>query len=170
MSAPAKRWKLHLRRALIALAIAALLGVSVFGVLLTSWTELREVPAAEAQPAIEEVLGAVAEQRAYIFITPDGDVEVRRELELPEPADLRTLHVVGWEPRHERLADVAFPMWFVRMKMSSGLDFGTLASFIAGDWENLDLSISLEDLERRGPGLILDLRRPDGARLVLWTE
>jgi hypothetical protein len=61
-------------------------------------------------------------------------------------------------------------MWFVRVKMSGGLDLGTLTSLLAGDWQHLDVSVSLRDLERRGPGLVLDHARADGARIVLWTE
>jgi len=65
---------------------------------------------------------------------------------------------------------VGFPYWFVRMKMTDSLNLGTLTSVLARDWEHLDLSVSERDLERRGPGLVLDQQTERGARIVLWTE
>jgi hypothetical protein len=65
---------------------------------------------------------------------------------------------------------VAFPFWFVRVKMSATFNLGTLTSALARDWGHLDLRVSVQDLEKRGPGIILDHRLPDGKRLLLWSE
>jgi hypothetical protein len=97
-------------------------------------------------------------------------VQVHRELESPSPVPLRTLHLVAWDPGHERLLRIDFPFWFVRLKMSRVLNLGTFTSALAHDWQSLDLKVAEEDLERRGPGLILDITSPDGALLLLWTE
>jgi len=34
----------------------------------------------------------------------------------------------------------------------------------------MDLQVSIEDLERRGPGLILDRTDERGRQLMVWTE
>ena len=49
------------------------------------------------------------------------------------------------------------------------VNLGTLISVLSSDWDNLDLRVSVDDLERRGPGLVLDHQGADGARIVLWT-
>jgi hypothetical protein len=169
-SAQRPRWKRRAGQVLILVGVAALLGVAVFGVLLTSWSSVSRVSAADADTAFARALAPFGEGPAYLVIDASGGVEVRRELERDDPPELEALHLLAWEPVHERLVDVAFPMWFVRVKMSGGLDLGTLTSLLAGDWQHLDVSVSLRDLERRGPGLVLDHARADGARIVLWTE
>ena len=106
----------------------------------------------------------------YIEISDTGSVLVHRELEHHDPVALHTLHMLAWEPEGKRLLRVAFPYWFVRVKMSETFNLGTLTSALARDWEHLDLRVSEQDLERRGPGIVLDNRLPDGKRLLLWTE
>jgi hypothetical protein len=77
---------------------------------------------------------------------------------------------VAWDPGHERLLRIDFPFWFVRLKMSRALNLGTFTSVLAQDWQTLDLKVAEDDLQRRGPGLILDIASADGALLLLWTE
>ncbi|MEE8586279.1 MAG: hypothetical protein V3T83_15650 [Acidobacteriota bacterium] len=62
------------------------------------------------------------------------------------------------------------PFWFVRLKMTESLNLGTITSALAGDWGNLDLKVSVEELERRGAGVVLNHRLEDGTRILLWTE
>jgi len=138
--------------------------------LLSTWSRLERADARGAEKAIRETLDALGSSPPLIEIAGDGTVRVHREMESPAPAPLRTLHLLAWDPGSSRLLRVAFPFWFVRIKMSSRLDLGTLTTALAGDWGHMDLSVSEEDLRRRGPGLVLDERRGDGARLLLWTD
>ena len=50
------------------------------------------------------------------------------------------------------------------------LNLGTITSALTRDWENLDLKVSVEELERLGQGLVLDHRLENGARILLWNE
>ena len=91
-------------------------------------------------------------------------------MERPKPVALCTLHLLAWEPKGSRLLRMSFPFWFVRIKMSETFNLGTLTSALASDWEHLDLKVTEHDLQKRGPGIVLDHQRPDGARILLWTE
>ena len=54
-------------------------------------------------------------------------------------------------------------------KLENGV-LGTLSTALARDWQHLDLDVTEEDLERRGPGLVLDEEGAGGRRLMLWTD
>ena len=160
-----RRW---LPRVLVGIAIFALVMMSLSTMMLSQWSELRTATAFDAERAFDSVVAGTA--RPYLEIAADGTVHVHRELEGPEPVPLLALHVIAWEPEQGRLLSVRFPWWFVRMKMSSVFNLGTLTSAMAHDWGNLDLRVTEEDMERLGPGVVLDHRTTDGARILLWTE
>jgi hypothetical protein len=147
---------------------AAVLGLSVL--VLSSWTKLRSATAPEASSAFDTALAEMVSRSPYLEISQEGTVQVHRELEQPEPADLDVLHVLTWEPATTRLLQLDFPFWFVRLKMSRTLNLGTLASVLVHDWGSFDLSVTEDDLARRGPGLVLDTTRADGSRMLLWTD
>ena len=154
------------------------LGIGIFAVImlglswftLSRWSDLRTVTAEEAERAFAETLAESGGGTPYLEISEAGTVHVHRELESEASVSLRALHLLAWEPGGGRLLRIAFPFWFVRLKMSDALNFGTMASVLAHDWKHLDLRVSEDDLERRGPGLVLDHALPDGARILLWTE
>ena len=161
--------KSRLGWALALLGVGGLAGAAGFGVLLSSWSELSRGTREEAAAAAEGFLAGPAAGPAFLVISPEGQVSVRRDLEREVPTALRTL--AAWTCRTDgRIVRTDLPMWFVRVKTTDRLNLGTLTSLLARDWNDLDLSVTVEDLERRGPGLVLDHTDADGARLLLWTE
>ena len=152
------------------LLVAGALGFGVFLVQLGSWSDVRSVSPAEAAVAFDDVLAAIGGGPPYVEIDAAGAVSVHREQEGDQPTPLDTLHLLSWEPGPERLVRIAFPFWFVRLKTTDELNLGTLTAVLVGDWESLALRVSTDDLERRGPALVIDHARADGARILLWTE
>ena len=162
-----KRWAL---RALLLLGVLGILGGGGFAVLFSTWSELEEASPAQAADAFAEALGRAGGGAAYLEISAAGEVSVRRELEGETPAELAKLHLLAWQPARQRLVRIAFPYWFVRVKLTRSLNLGTLTTALARDWDNLDLRVTEEDLARRGHGLVLDHERLDGSRILLWNE
>lgn len=155
---------------LIGLAVFALVMMGLSFWTLSRWSELETVPPGDAEQAFTEAIAEAGGGPAYVEISADGGVVAHRELEGPEPVSLNLLNVLAWNPEKTKLLRVGFPFWFVRLKMSDTLNLGTFVSVLARDWENLDLRVSERDLERLGPGVVLDHRLPDGRRILLWTE
>jgi hypothetical protein len=88
----------------------------------------------------------------------------------PPPTDapratLATLHVLAWDAREERLARFDIPFWLLRLK-DSPIRFGTYASGL----DELKISLTPEEIERYGPGIIVDISRDGRDRAVLWVE
>ena len=162
-----RRWLAPLA---VGFALVAVAGLGVSALMFARWSDLQVVTAAEASVAFADTLSELGGDPPYLEVSPGGEVSVRRELEKPMRHRLRALHVLAWEPRGGRLVRVDFPFWFVRVKMTRAINLGTLTSALAGDWQNLDLRVSADDLARRGPGLILDETFADGRRILLWTE
>lgn len=165
---PAKRsWPARL--AIGFLVFALTMGVVAWTVL-SSWTTTRSASVEEARAAFDVALAGTPDGPPYLEITPAGEVLVHRELEHAESVELQALHLLAFEPDRERLTQVDFPFWFVRLKLNRTVGLGTLVAGLIRDWENLDLGIDEDDIERRGPARILDHARANGTRVVLWTE
>ncbi len=79
-------------------------------------------------------------------------------------ARLETLYVLAWDPDDERLARFSLPFWLLRMKS----DPIRLSAYAAGMDDRADLRP--EDIERYGPGIILDTGPGSGERVLLWAQ
>jgi hypothetical protein len=80
---------------------------------------------------------------------------------------LESLRVLAYDESEEKLVRVTIPFWLLRMMPSKNL------SFLHDEGIDLDTSrvrLTLEDVERRGPGLILDQKDRRGSQVLVWTE
>ncbi len=156
--------------ALVGLALLAAAGLGLSTWLFSQWARVRTVEPAEAEQAFVAALARSGGGRPYIEISGDGAVSVHREMEGAHPVPVQALHLVALEPGRRQIVEVAFPFWLVRAKLTGTLNAGTLTTLVAGDWANLDLRVTGDDLRKRGPGLILDHHPTRGGRILLWTE
>jgi hypothetical protein len=82
-----------------------------------------------------------------------------------QPGSVDRLNVLVWDPGDRRLASFAVPFWFLRLK-SGPIEFSSYASGM--DEEGVDLRP--EDIEKFGPGIIIDTASPSGERVLVWTQ
>ena len=80
-------------------------------------------------------------------------------------APLDRLKVLVWDPNDRRLASFAVPFWFLRLK-SGPIEFSSYASGMDGG----GVDLRPEDIEKFGPGIVLDTTSPSGERVLVWTE
>ena len=73
------------------------------------------------------------------------------------------LWIMAWDPDRERLVKMSMPFWVLRIGRQK-VDI-TSGGF---DFERLELDVA--QLERVGPVLLLDVRRPEGAHVLVWTK
>lgn len=79
-----------------------------------------------------------------------------------KPSDL---HILAWNPDEGRLVRITLPFWMLRL--------GRRKIDIINGERNFDfgrLNVSIDDLERIGPALVLDLSTYKGERVLIWTE
>jgi hypothetical protein len=82
-----------------------------------------------------------------------------------DPPRLQTLHVLAWDADDEQLATLGIPFWLLRLK-SDPIRFSAYAS----GFDDEGMTLRPEDIERYGPGIVLDTTIPNGGRLLLWAE
>lgn len=80
------------------------------------------------------------------------------------PGTVTTIHILAWDADEDALATFTLPMWLLRLK-SGPIAFGEYAS-------GLDEGVRLKpkDLERHGPGIVLEFEAPDGSRVLLTAQ
>jgi hypothetical protein len=126
---------------------------------------IEAVSAASADSAFDDVRHRFGE-KAPLLEMRGSSVASRN----PPPAgagrtSLSTLHVLAWDAREERLARFDIPFWFLRLK-EGPIRFGTYASGL----DDLKISLTADEIERYGPGIIVDISREGRDRALLWVE
>jgi hypothetical protein len=107
-------------------------------------------------------------QQPLIEIRRGDQAVVHREV-IPAsmPATkLESLRVLAYDTHAGKLVRVSIPFWLLRMAPSH--NFSLIDNGIDFDSERVHLTV--EDLERRGPGLILDQADRRGSQVLIWTE
>ena len=74
------------------------------------------------------------------------------------------LYVLAFDPDDERIVKVTIPFWLLRFKPRATVDFN------GGRLELEDLKLTVEDLERFGPTLIVDHKNARGERVLVWSQ
>ena len=97
---------------------------------------------------------------------PLGDEPVMHRSPDKPPHELHSLHALVYDDRAGKLTHVDIPGWLLRMMSGGGrIRIANLEVFD----DDRD-RVTLEDLERHGPGLILDLHRGRASQVLVWTE
>ena len=126
---------------------------------------------------VEEVDGETADARFVTVLEPldstaallqrDAAGRWIRSPQTNDPTDsrLKRIGVLAYRPDSERLYRMDIPFWFYRMK-------GPALEFVLRDtgFDLGDLGLKPKELQRRGPGLVLDEEQQDGGRIVVWVE
>lgn len=129
--------------------------------------DARTVSSATAADEFEKVRKQFAGQKALIELDEQGDF-LRANTDRPTPANVRRpekLYVLAFDPDDGGLVRVSVPFWLLRMKADNAtIDLG-------GSRVDLeDLKLTVEDLDRFGPCLILDQKNEGGDRVLVWSQ
>jgi hypothetical protein len=90
------------------------------------------------------------------------------------PAPLHSFHTVIFDTRGaQRLVHVTVPYWFGRHYARHSGKFawlGELTFFDDTEFDPEKIQLSLDEVERHGPGLLVDYRHPTGGQFIAWVE
>ena len=84
-----------------------------------------------------------------------------------QPERIEALRVLVYDRYAGKLVRVSIPLWLLRMAPSKHFSFLSDSGI---DMDSDRVNLTLEDLERRGPGLILDQKDRRGSEVLVWTE
>jgi hypothetical protein len=135
--------------------------------------DVQSTSASAARVEFEQLRARFAGQSPLVDMrlrTTPSDREVPR---IAVPA-LRAFHTVIFDTRgSERLIKITVPYWFGRRYARHDGNFGWLGELSFLDDTEFDpepVQLSLDQIERRGPGLLVDYRHPSGGQFIAWVE
>lgn len=148
------------------LTCAGFVGTMVY--LATRHLEVRQMSAASMEREFEQTRARFAGKAPMIEIDEDSWDRPRVHRSPPSAASKKpeTLRVMAWDDQKQKLIRLDLPMWLIRLNPRGR--FVHLPSDQFGDFERMELTA--DDIDRNGPGLILDYRSSRGPRILVWTE
>ena len=153
---------------IVGILAAAAIGGTAFFIYRHVNTEFTKTENADQQ--FKEARARFAGQQPLIEIRKDDDEPVlhREALRAAESSPkLETLRVLAYDTHAEKLVRVSIPFWLLRLAPSRHMTFLSDSGI---DFDSDRVHITLDDLERRGPGLILDQADRRGSQVLVWAE
>jgi hypothetical protein len=153
--------------------LSVLLEVTAIGALLavTAWVQQNVEVTPRSESEAEREFAAVRSrfgERKPLLELVDGRPAFSSEHSTAtrdENRRLNTLHVLAWDADEERLASLGIPFWLLHLK-SDPIRFSAYAS----GFDDRGVTLRPEDIERYGPGIVLDTTIPKGGRILLWAD
>jgi hypothetical protein len=164
-----KTWISVLIAAVIIVGVLAVSAVGGTAYFIYRHVHTQITPTESADRQFAEARARFAGQRPLIEIRKDDEPIVNRDV-IPKTmpaAKLDTLRVLAYDTRANKLVNVSIPMWLLRMAPSNKFSFMKDNGI---DFDSDRVHITLDDLERRGPGLLLDQADRRGSQVLVWTE
>ncbi len=147
------------------LGLIAMAGVGFY--FFTQHVNTTVTSPASASREFAEIGAKFAGQRPLIELDERGRLlRANTDRVAPEkPAPLDALHVLAYNPEDGRIVQISIPFWILRMKMH-----GTTIDFNGNRMDLEDLKLTVDDLERYGPTLIVDQKGHNGERVLVWSQ
>jgi len=142
--------------------------VAVAGYVIYQQIAFQATPATElsAEQEFKKAVRKYEGQEPYLVIK-DGEPVINDESTSTVGKPIEAIRIIIWDPDKRKVVRLTMPFWLLRMsrgqpiKISSDDEPGSHA---------MHLKITVEDLEKRGPGLILDHKAATGERVLVWAE
>ena len=153
---------------LAVLGVVSVLAIAVIGTgiwIVRSMVENVSMNEAEATRSFDDVRARFGDTGPVISLR-DGPVLRRRAPETQTAAALKTLHILRWDGRAERMSRIDVPFSLLRMRD------GVFHVKAEADTNGLSFSTSLRvaDIERYGPALLVDDSMPNGDHVLVWSD
>jgi hypothetical protein len=157
-----------IRTLTIVIGLVILLVVLGLGSAVWLFTQSIDVGKADEVVAAEEfdrVRARFPGMKPVLDIRDGEPLLARKPPDRPAGGRLSTLHVLHWDPDDDSFARIDLPFWLIRLKSGPIEIVSDNSAFNDGD-----LGITVEELERFGPALVADHQGEGGERLLIWTQ
>ena len=155
----------------VAIAVVCILGVvAMAGIGIYFFSQnisARTVSTSTATSEFDSVRARFTGQRALIELDERGNF-LRANTDRKGPANPKrpeNLYVLAFDPDDGSLVRLSIPFWLLRLKVK-----GATIDLNGRQMELEDLKLTIEDLERFGPTLVLDQVNDGGDRVLVWSQ
>lgn len=127
---------------------------------------IAEMSADSADAEFDKVRARFAGQQPLIQLI-DGRPQyvAERATMSSSSGPLKTMHVMAWDDDERKLVSFSLPFWLLRMKSGPI----RLSAYSQG-WDDRGVSFRVEDIEKHGPGLLMDVNERADGRVIIWVE
>ena len=127
--------------------------------------DIQTVSSMTASEDFARVRKQFSTQKPLIELDERGHFEHANTNRPSGPHRPEALHVMAFDPDDGKVVRMEIPFWLLRLKV------GGARISMGGDAIDLkDLRLSVEDLERFGPTLIVDHKGRSGQRVLVWSQ
>jgi hypothetical protein len=150
--------------AIVALGILGVITLAAAGLwFVRSHVNVQPTTVAAAASDFQTVHERFADQKPLIELDDRGNF-VHANTDRPNGTRKpESLNVMAFDAHKEDVVRVDIPFWMLRLKSRGNL-------IGSGDIDLQKLRLTVEDLERFGPTLIVDHKDMDGSRVLVWTQ
>ena len=167
MAGKVKTWIWIVLGVIVACVVTAVVAAGSAFYFLSKQFETHSATVASANREFESVKARFSGQKPLVELDRDGAVSrantgqaAARDTRIPE-----RVVVMAFDPDEERVVRVTLPFWLLRLKNRHGS-----INFNGKQMDLEDLKLTVADLERYGPTLIIDQTSPDGTRVLVWSQ
>ena len=147
------------------LGIVAMAGVGIY--FFSQHIETSTASPALAERDFEQIKKQFQDQKPLIELDRNGRY-IRSNTEIKAKPGVKapdSVHVIAFDTGDGRVVKVTIPFWLLRLKMR-----GATIDLNGRSMDLEDLRLTVEDLERFGPILIVDYKSPNGERVLVWSQ
>lgn len=119
-----------------------------------------------AEKEFQTVAARFEGQKPYLVIK-DGHPVISEEKGPAPGRNVEAIHILVWNPDDQKVVRLNVPFWLMRMTKGHPIK---LSSTTDAEGRPMRLNVTADDLERRGPGLILDHKEATGERVLVWAQ
>jgi hypothetical protein len=151
----------------IAVCILGVIALAAAGLwFVRSHVNIQPSTVSAATADFQSVRERFATQKPLIELDDRGNF-VHANVDRPNgTAHPDSLNIMAFDARDEHVVRMDIPFWLLRLKMrGTRIDIGG-----NGNIDLAKLRLTVEDLERFGPTLILDHRDANGSRVLVWSQ
>ena len=156
------------RRIRIFVLVAGIVAAVVIGLTLTvAITVFRSMVAEVAAPAAAaqsfDTVRRMFPTREPLIAIGDmrrGQFRINRTPDAPRK-NVDVLRFMMWDPEDQKLVRGEVPAWVAWLRVSP-LGIGNI--------KFSDLHVTLEDVERYAPGVLVDFKTPEGEQVLVWVQ
>jgi hypothetical protein len=131
--------------------------------------DARAIDRAGAADELDRIRARFGSQQPLIAVDAD-DTHARIQREGREPTftgQLQSIQIAAYDPDDGKLVRFSVPFWLLRLAPDGELKLGD--DDVLADVKGAE-RLTVHELETLGPGLLIDDTRPDGRRVLVWTE
>jgi hypothetical protein len=169
MAEKKRNWLLIILGIVVVVVILGVAAVVGFGYWMYRQMEITTTTTGNIEQEFADVRARFQGKVPYVEISMDDQDKavVHHELEKGTRTPLQHLRLVAYDEREHRLVRLTIPFWLVRLGKNKEIN---LSAGRSGFDPGVRLSVTPEDIERFGPGLIIDGVGRRGERFIIWAE